>query len=148
MEKGISISGMEWYGNRALFEMGGKWFASGLVWSASAPFTMGGFIEPAETEFCSLSQLREMLKEDDEPAWRNENEREAAEEAVLRFYEEGYILPDGWMNNYDDFLCILDGDKFPPMGPYAHMERNPVSVDEMVAFFAPDDDDGWSEDDD
>ena len=107
---------------------------------------MGGFIEPAVTEFCSLDELRKMLTED-EPAWRSDAEREAAEEAVLRFYEDGWILPDGWTNNYEDFLCILDGEKFEPMGPYAHMNRNPISPDEVVAFYSTvDDDDEWSDD--
>ena len=145
METGTKICGMEWYGNQALFEIDGRWYVTGLV-ACKEPFTMHGFIEPAVTEWRTLEELRSALSADVEAAWRSEAEQAAAEEAVLRFYEEGWLLPEGWTNNYDDYLYILDGEKFPPMGPYSHMERNPKSPDEVVAFFSPDPDDEWDED--
>lgn len=62
-------------------------------------------------------------------------EREAAENALMRFFKEGYILKDG---EYQDMemVCVLDADEQDEVYPY-EPGKIPKTPDEVRAFFHP-----------
>lgn len=125
---------MEWHGNIARFNVGGKWYLSGAMFSRKPPFIMGGFIQEHTPDI--------ELLDDDEEVFTDE-ERKACEAAIMRFFEEGYIVREGQFQDYC-MMCVLDGEKYPVLGAYAGMPRNPKSPEEVWRFYhAPPDDDGY-----
>lgn len=126
-----SPSDWEWHGCRVLFRVMDTWFVSGMLLTAEPPFMMGGFIERTSAD---------LELDDDEDAF-TETERHACEEAVVRFFEEGYIVKERQFQDFD-MRCILDGEKYPLLDAYSTMGRNPVSPEDVWRFYhAPADED-------
>lgn len=126
---------MEWHGNIARFKVGETWYLSGMMFSTKAPWVMGGFIEP-HTDDIDPSAF------DEAPSF-TAKQRKACEGAIMRFFEEGYVVKEG---QFQDFcmMCILDGEKYPVLDAYAGMSRNPISPEEVWWFYhAPPDDDSY-----
>lgn len=136
--KSDNNSGMEWHGNIARFNVGGKWYLSGMMFSFKPPFIMGGFIQEHTPDI-------ELLDDDEEDDAISEEERKACEDAIMRFFKEGYIVKEGQFQDYC-MMCVLDGEKHPVLDAYAGMPRNPKSPEEVWWFYhAPPDDDGYVE---
>lgn len=126
---------MEWHGNIARFNVDGKWYLSGMMFSCRAPFIMGGFIQE-HTPDIDLSVY------DEEEAF-TEAQRKACEKAIMRFFKAGYVVREGQFQDYC-MMCILDGEKYPVLYDYESLQRNPVSPEEVWWFYhSPPDDDGY-----
>lgn len=62
-------------------------------------------------------------------------EKAAAEKALMRFFEAGYILKDGEIQDME-MVCVLDADEEDEVYPY-EPGKIPKTPDEVRAFFHP-----------
>ena len=125
--KKVYNESMKWRNGFARFQVNGTWYRSGRVCAYRKPYVMYGFIAAENEDMVPFEELP-----DDEPM--PEGMKAAAEETVMRFFEEGYVVGKG---QYQDscMACVLDGDKYPPISPYMNAGRNPRTAEETWDFY-------------
>lgn len=119
---------MNWFGGRAGFTVDGAEYLSGII-DTDGCIRMYGFIERV-TEAHDLTNWGKGEAYDLPKA-----KKAAAEKALMRFFEAGYILKDGEIQDME-MVCVLDADEQDEVYPY-EPGKIPKTPDEVRAFFHP-----------